>query len=116
MTTGTAEDCTCFEPESYRDDFERTVLGLDRVGSGLGEVSIDRCRRCGRLWLHYFLEYTDVADSSRWYRAPIGPEAAREVSPDRAAAVLESVPWRLQGGAFYGRRGRRVSGPAGLDR
>ena len=112
-----AEDCTCLEPESYRDDFERTVLGLDRTtGSGLAEVSIDRCRRCGRLWLHYFLEYPDVAESSRWYRAPITPEMAREVAPQSALALLESLPWRLQGGAYYGRRGQRTSGPLNVDR
>jgi hypothetical protein len=113
----TAEDCTCLEADSFRDDFERTVLGLDRTAAaGLGEVSIDRCRRCGRLWLHYFLEYPDVPESSRWYRAPITPEMARDVSPRRAVALLESLPWRLQGGAYYGRRAQRTTGPVNVDR
>jgi GTP pyrophosphokinase len=110
-----AEDCTCFEPESFRDDFERTVLGLDRTSGRLGEVSLDRCRRCGRLWLHYFVEYPDVPDSSRWYRAPITPEMAHDVAPQRAVALLESLPWRLQGGAYYGRRSQRTSGPVVVD-
>jgi GTP pyrophosphokinase len=110
-----AEDCTCFEPESFRDDFERTVLGLDRTGGEApAEVSLDRCRRCGRLWLHYFVEDPEVPDSSRWYRAPVTPEMAQDVSPPRARAMLESLPWRLQGGAYYGRRSSRTSGP--LDR
>lgn len=112
-----AEDCTCFEPESFRDDFERTVLGLDRASQGaLAEVSLDRCRRCGRTWLHYFVEHPGVPEASRWYRAPVTPEMAQEVAPDRAAALLEGLPWRLQGGAYYGRRGERRSGPAVLDR
>ena len=111
-----AETCTCFEPESFRDDFERTMLGHDRRGAhALAEVSLDRCRRCGRIWLHYFVEDADVPESSRWYRAPLPEATARELPPERAAALLESVPWRLQGGAFHGRRGRRVSGPAALD-
>jgi GTP pyrophosphokinase len=110
-----AEDCTCFEPESFRDDFERTVLGLDRTRGRLGEVSLDRCRRCGRLWLHYFVEYPDVPDSSRWYRAPVTAEMAQAVSPQKAVALLESLPWRLQGGAYYGRRGQRTSGPVIVD-
>lgn len=110
-----AEDCTCFEPESFRDDFERTVLGLDRTRGRLGEVSLDRCRRCGRLWLHYFVEYPDVPDSSRWYRAPVTAEMAEAVSPQSAVAVLEGLPWRLQGGAYYGRRGQRTSGPVIVD-
>jgi len=110
-----AEDCTCFEPESFRDDFERTVLGLDRTSGRLGEVSLDRCRRCGRLWLHYFVEYPDVPDSSRWYRAPVTAEMAQAVAPQSAVALLESLPWRLQGGAYYGRRGERTSGPVIVD-
>ena len=110
-----AEDCTCFEPDSFRDDFERTVLGFDQTRGRLGEVSLDRCRRCGRLWLHYFVEYPAVRDSSRWYRAPITPEMAQAVAPERAVALLESLPWRLQGGAYYGRRSQRTSGPLVVD-
>jgi GTP pyrophosphokinase len=111
-----AEDCTCFEAESFRDDFERTMLGLDRArGDALAEVSLDRCRRCGRLWLHYFVEDPGVPESSRWYRAPVTPEMAHELAPDRAVALLESLPWRLQGGAYYGRRGERTSGPAAVE-
>jgi hypothetical protein len=111
-----SESCTCFEPESFRDDFERTMLGHDRRGEHvLAEVSLDRCRRCGRIWLHYFVEDAEVPESSRWYRAPLPEAMAQELLPGRAAALLESVPWRLQGGAFHGRRGRRVSGPAALD-
>lgn len=114
--TAASFDCTCFEPESFRDDFERTVLGLDRTSAnGLAEVSLDRCRRCGQLWLHYFVDYPDVADSSRWYRAPVTPEMAQAVAPERAVAILEGLPWRLRGGAYYGRRGERSTGPVVLD-
>ena len=112
-----AEDCTCFEPESFKDDFERTMLGLDRTSQdGLAEVSLDRCRRCGRLWLHYFVDFPDVPESSRWYRAPVTPEMAQDVAPHSAAALLERLPWRLQGGAYHGRRGERATGPMVLDR
>jgi hypothetical protein len=111
-----SESCTCFEPESFRDDFERTVVGHDRRGpQALAEVSLDRCRRCSRVWLHYFVEDPEVAESSRWYRAPLPDAIAEGLTPSRAAAFLESAPWRLQGGAFHGRRGRRVGGPAALE-
>lgn len=110
-----AEDCTCFEPESFRDDFDRTVLGLDRTNARMGEVSLDRCRRCGRLWLHYFIDYPNVPESSRWYRGLVTPEQARAVTTGGAVAMLESLPWRLQGGSFYGRRGQRTSGPLLLE-
>jgi hypothetical protein len=115
IETLAAEDCTCFEPESFRDDFERTLLGLDQTRGRLGEVSLDRCRQCGRTWLHYFVEYPDVADSSRWYRGLITPDVAQDVTPEQAVAVLEGLPWRLQGGAFHGRRGARTSGPMLVD-
>jgi hypothetical protein len=111
-----SESCTCFEPESFRDGFERTVLGHDRRGAdALAEVALDRCRRCSRVWLHYFVDDPEVPESSRWYRAPVTEAMAQGLVPQRAAALLESLPWRLQGGAFHGRRGRRVTGPAALD-
>ena len=110
-----AETCTCFEPESFRDGFERTVLGHVRRSDALAEVSLDRCGRCARVWLHYFVEHPEVPESSRWYRAPVTAAMAEGLVPQRAAALLESLPWRLQGGAFHGRRGRRVSGPSPLD-
>jgi hypothetical protein len=111
-----SESCTCFEPDSFRDDFERTVVGHDRRGpQTLAEVSLDRCRRCARVWLHYFMEDPEVAESSRWYRAPVPDAIAAGLTASRAAAFLESAPWRLQGGAFHGRRGRRVGGPAALE-
>ena len=111
-----SEACTCFEPESFRDGFERSVLGHDRRGGdALAEVSLDRCRRCSRVWRHYFVENPELPESSRWYRAPVTETMVLDLTPERAAALLESLPWRLQGGAFHGRRGRRVSGPAALD-
>lgn len=110
-----AEDCTCFEPESWRDDFEKTMLGVDRTKGRFGEVSIDRCRQCGRLWLHYFVEYEAVPQSGRWYRGLITPEAARSVTPEGAVAILEGLPWRLYGGSYFGKRGERSTGPVLLD-
>jgi hypothetical protein len=67
------------------------------------------------VWLHYFVDDPEVPESSRWYRAPVTEAMAQGLVPQRAAALLESLPWRLQGGAFHGRRGRRVTGPAALD-
>jgi hypothetical protein len=109
------ESCTCFEPESFRDDFQRTVLGVDAKEGRFGEVSLDRCRQCGRVWLHYFLEYPEVPESGRYFRGLLTPEAEGTVTPGDAVRLLEALPWRLQGGAFFGRRGARASGPLPLE-
>ena len=66
-----------------------------------GEVSLATCRRCGQIWLCYFYEIEAFSGSGRWYRGPVGPETAADMTPDDAIPTLEAMDWLLYGGSFY---------------
>jgi hypothetical protein len=85
---------------------ERTFLGTDER---YAEVSIDRCKRCGRNWLHYLLEFEHISRSGRWYRGLIGPDVA--FSHRNAALIFEQLREYWAGGSYFdGKVGLR-SGP-----
>jgi len=104
-------DCPCLTPPHHHTGFERRELGIDEGGSRYAEVSIDRCKRCGQEWLHYFYDQAHYPRSGRWYRAPITPEQARQVTAQTALEVLASHPWHLYGGSYYETNGKRCDAP-----
>ena len=91
--------------------FARSALGVDPDHGRFAEVSLDRCRQCGRLWLHYFFEYEAFRASGRWYRGLVSEEQARTITATTAAAVLEALPWYFAGGSYYDGVVQRWSGP-----
>ncbi len=105
-----SDTCPCVD--GWRAaDFERTELGVDPQRGRFADVALDRCRRCGRTWLHYFFELEAYRASGRWYRGPLTDEQARVVTAENAAATLEALPWYLAGGSYYDGRVLRCRGP-----
>ncbi len=92
-------ECPCLEGEMGRQGFEVRDVGVD---DDFGEVSVERCGRCGRFWLRYFIEYEYLTASGRWFRGVISPEAAVSVTPASAKATLEKLDWYFRGGSAFG--------------
>lgn len=92
-------------PLDYRD-FERdsTVEDFpdDRWG---GEITVERCRRCGTLWLRYFIEHPNFTASGRWCRAPVTGQDLRTLTSDSVLAYLATQPFYIYGGSFFGSTG-----------
>jgi hypothetical protein len=109
--SGMPESCPCAGGDWRAADFERAALGVDSAGGRFAEVALDRCRRCGRAWLHYFWELEAFSGSGRWYRGPLSDAQARAVTAETAAATLEALPWYLAGGSYFGGHVARRSGP-----
>ncbi len=108
-----AAECACLRlgPAAY----DEALVGVDPTGGRYGDVSIRICRACGRRWLLYRVEYEGFTGSGRWYMGvlPEGTDAA--VRPDAAVALLESLPWHVYGGSYWGTSGRRGTGPLFVD-
>jgi len=49
-------------------DLEQRYVGADEH---YGEVSLSRCRRCGRCWLRYLMEYEYLTAAGRWFEGEI---------------------------------------------
>lgn len=92
-------DCSCLQGDFYYQKFENKSLGVD---SDYGEVSIDCCKRCGRYWLHYLMEYEYLSRSGRWFRGLITSTMAASATAATAKSMLESLEWYFRGGSAFG--------------
>lgn len=102
-----AAKCDCLDPDWSAAAFDREELGADE---SYGEASIDRCRGCGRAWLHYLIEFEGFSRSGRWFRGLLAPETA--VTAADALQILGELPdGYLAGGSYYDGRPQRMSGP-----
>jgi hypothetical protein len=99
--------CACTSPPIDYRAFERRELGVDESGGRFADVAIDRCRECGREWLHYAYEIEAFSGSGRWYRGVVTPAQAAAATPATALAILAALPWHLYGGSYYGTAGLR---------
>ena len=105
-----AHGCPCLALGPLPGTFDETYLGQDLTEGRYGDVSIRACRVCGRRWLRYFVEYEAFTASGRWYTGLLPEGAEAGLTPERAAPLLESLPWHVHGGSYFGHAGRRGSG------
>jgi hypothetical protein len=103
--------CRCMTPPLDYRDFVREELGVDATGGRHADVAIERCRLCGRPWLHYHYENEAFSRSGRWYRGLVTPEQAARATPASALEILAELPWHLYGGSWFDTTGRRSDVP-----
>jgi hypothetical protein len=104
----TLTGCACEQAGASYRQFESRDLGCDETEGRFAEVTLDRCRTCGRLWLHYLVEYEAFSRSGRWARGLISDESARTIRPEAAVPYLNGLDWYLYGGSYFdGIAGRR---------
>lgn len=101
-------------PFSYLD-YETQVVGIDETNGRSGEVTVEACKACGRLWLRYFVEYPSFSESGRWYRGLVTPRMVESLRPEQAPDVLAGLPWYFYGGSYFRTTGRRSSGRVIVD-
>jgi hypothetical protein len=104
-------ECRCETPPIDHRDYAPADMGVDDDHGRFADVRIDRCRWCGRLWLHYHHELEAFSRSGRWYRGIITPEQAGRATSTNARQVLAELPWHLYGGSFFDTTGRRSDVP-----
>lgn len=107
--------CICMEPPFHHTNFDSHSVGIDETNGRFADVSMERCKQCGRRWLRYFVEYEAFSRSGRWYRGLMADEMAERVTPATAVSILESLEWRFCGGSYFNSSGHRHIGPLVLD-
>jgi hypothetical protein len=110
MSQQVEEPCPCLEGETYFQNLEHRALGMD---SADGEVSVDKCKRCGRYWLHYLMEYEYLSRSGRWFRGVVTPKVAATVKSDDARRIIESLDYYFRGGSAFGGKVTKTRGTLG---
>ena len=108
--------CACLRAPLSADQYDPVgSLGVDETNGRFGEVTLRRCRRCGRLWLRYFVEYEAFSESGRYYMGLISSRRARRLKAEEAVAYLDSLPWHLYGGSYYYGHTGRARGRVHVD-
>ena len=101
------QDCICLQEPQAFDQYETThSLGVDKTNGRYGEVNVWRCKRCGRHWLHYLVEYESERNSGRIFMGLIPAQLAESLTPDKAVDYLDGLDWHLYGGSYFGGKGR----------
>ena len=92
--------CLCLDADLYYAHFERRDIGRD---SDFGDICVKHCKRCGRHWLEYLMEYESLTGAGRWIIGVVTDEMAATVTAESARKMLESLDWYFLGGsAFFG--------------
>jgi hypothetical protein len=99
--------CACLRQLLPADRYDAAgTIGVDETHGRYGEVTLRRCKRCGRLWLRYHVEYEAFTASGRTFMGLISLPRARRLRAAEAAAYLQRLPWHLYAGSYYGHAGR----------
>jgi hypothetical protein len=97
----------CSESERTTHEIHARNIGVDK---NFGEVSVLSCKRCGRCWLHYLIEYEYLTASGRWFEGEIGPDVERSLQPNDAVAAFARMKWYYRSGSAFGGALRRTEG------
>lgn len=112
----TDKECSCLERGPRQGDIsEETDIGTDYTNGRYASVELNRCRKCGRLWLHYHVEYEGFSKSGRWATCPIDEKSAADMKPDEAAEFIDRQPWYIYGGCYWNHTDKRGAGPLRWD-
>ena len=103
--------CVCEQGGARFTEFESRDVGRDETEGRFADVTLNRCRTCGRTWLRYLVEYEAFSRSGRWARGLISEADANTVTPETAVAHLNGLEWYLYGGSYFDGISGRRSGP-----
>jgi hypothetical protein len=100
--------CACLDAETHFGGFEKRGIGVD---DNYGEVSVWTCKKCGRNWLYYFVEYEYLTASGRLFTGVISPQAAAAVTAKNAVDMFGDMEWYFRGGSAFSGGLKRTTGP-----
>ena len=98
----------CSGNDGTAHEIERRDVGVDRDH---GEVSVLRCLRCGRCWLHYLMEYEYLTAAGRWLEGEIPADVAAKVKSGDALKLFGKMESYYRGGSAYGGQVLLSQGP-----
>lgn len=115
MSSPSGPACECLNGCSSSLCAVVKYLGTDLRNGRFGDVELQQCQRCGRLWLHYHVEYEAYSKSGRWCHGLIDAETAEQVTAENAVATLARLEWYFFGGSYFEAVNLRGSGPLFVD-
>jgi len=108
MNEKAPETCPCLDAETHFCGFEIKPIGVD---DQYGEVAVWTCKKCGRHWLRYFIEYEYLTAAGRMFTGVIAPRALAAITAENALEAFEKMDWYFRGGSAFGDKLLRTVGP-----
>jgi len=107
--------CACEKPDSNYTEYRSSELGIDHTNGRYAEVSIQQCKLCQRIWIHYFVEFESFSKSGRWYKGIVSKKDRPQITPENAVEYLESLDWYVFGGSYFDSSGTFGQGKLNVD-
>jgi hypothetical protein len=102
--------CPCLDPETHFSGFDKEAIKGVGVDDNYGEITLRTCKKCGRQWLHYFIEYEYLTASGRMFTGVIAPKDVRGLTAENAVDQFEKMDWYFRGGSAFGPKLLRTTG------
>jgi hypothetical protein len=91
-------NCRCAKPPFYYKDYEINIFGED---STYGEISINKCKKCGTYWLKYLIDEPQYTKSGRWWWVEISKNQSESLTLEDVKDYIMSQDVCWVGGSFY---------------
>lgn len=93
--------CACEKPTQNYTEYRSSEVGIDHTNGRNAEVTIQQCKLCQRIWVHYFVEFENDSNSVRWYKGIVAKKDLSGITPENAVEHLENLEWYVYGGSFF---------------
>lgn len=107
--------CACEKPTLSYTEFRSSELGIDHTNGRDAEVTIQQCKFCQRIWIHYFVEFESFPNSGRWYKGIVSKKDRAQITPENAIEFLENLQWYVYGGPYFESSAKLGQGKINLD-
>lgn len=107
--------CSCEKPTSNYTEYRSSGLSTDHTNGRYAEVSIQQCKLCQRIWIHYLVEFEHYSKSGRWYKGIVSKKDRPNITPENAVEYLESLEWYVFGGSYFESTGEFGRGKLQVD-
>lgn len=94
--------CACEKPTSSYTEFRTSALGVDQTHGKDAGVSIQQCKLCQRIWIHYAFHAALTSESGKWYKGIVSKKNRPQITPENALEYIESLEWYVYGGEIFG--------------
>ncbi|RYU95723.1 hypothetical protein [Emticicia agri] len=98
----TTHNCPCKNPPFSYLNYDTVELGIDETNGRFAEVSIQNCKHCQTIWLHYFVEIEGFSGNIKWFKAIIDDTVLDSLTVENALEHIERAAWYFYGGSYYG--------------
>ncbi len=99
------ENCICENPPFHYLNYEKLKCATDPFGA---QITLEKCKNCGNIWLVYLIEEPHYSRSGRWWRIKL---ISNDINVESARSHIENSKYCFVGGTYFQSTGKRATAP-----